>query len=78
MASERQAALDRPLMKQLIEDEIVALRWTPTRRQLADPLTWRPSKSLECFVSSRRKATRSRKSAKLGSEGANAKGAKNR
>lgn len=39
MASERQAALDMLLMKQLIEDEIVGLRWTPTWRQLADPLT---------------------------------------
>ena len=39
IATERQAALDMMLMKQLIEDEVVGLRWTPTWRQLADPLT---------------------------------------
>ena len=39
VATERQAALDMLLMKQLIEDEVVGLKWTPTWRQLADPLT---------------------------------------
>lgn len=38
-ASERQAALDMLLMKQLIEDNVMGLRWTPAWRQLADPLT---------------------------------------
>ena len=39
VATERQAALDMLLMKQLIEDGIIGLKWTPTWRQLADPLT---------------------------------------
>ena len=32
VATERQAALDVLLMKQLIKDEVVGLRWTPTWR----------------------------------------------
>ena len=39
VATERQAALDMLLMKQLIEDKVVGLKWTPPWRQLADPLT---------------------------------------
>ena len=46
VATERQAALDMLLMKQLIEDEVVGLKWTPTWRQLADPLTKDMSGSL--------------------------------
>ena len=39
MASEKQAALDILLVKQLVESGALQLRWTPTWKQLADPLT---------------------------------------
>ena len=39
MASEKQAALDILLIKQLVESGALQLRWTPTWKQLADPLT---------------------------------------
>lgn len=41
MASEKQAALDILLVKQLVENGALQLRWTPTPtwKQLADPLT---------------------------------------
>eukprot|EP00434_Breviolum_minutum_P025436 symbB.v1.2.022474.t1/scaffold1996.1/size93170/9 len=39
MASEKQAALDILMVKQLVENGALQLRWTPTWKQLADPLT---------------------------------------
>ena len=39
VASEKQAALDMLMMKQLIEKGVVQVKWTPTWKQLADPLT---------------------------------------
>ena len=39
IASEKQAALDMLMTKQLVEDNVVQIRWTPTWKQLADPLT---------------------------------------
>jgi hypothetical protein len=39
VATERQSALDILMIKQLVEDEVLGLRWTPTWKQLADPLT---------------------------------------
>ena len=39
MATEKQAALDILLVKQLVENGALQLRWTPTWKQLADPLT---------------------------------------
>ena len=39
IASEKQAALDMLMTKQLVEDGVMAIRWTPTWKQLADPLT---------------------------------------
>lgn len=38
-ASEKQAALDMMLMKQQIEEGTIGLKWTPTWKQVADPLT---------------------------------------
>ena len=46
MASEKQAALDILLVKQLVESGALQLRWTPTWKQLADPLTKDMSGSL--------------------------------
>ena len=46
VATERQSALDILMIKQLVEDEILGLRWTPTWKQLADPLTKEMSGSL--------------------------------
>ena len=39
VASEKQAALDILMTKQLVEDGVQNLKWTPTWKQLADPLT---------------------------------------
>eukprot|EP00435_Cladocopium_sp_Y103_P070035 s255_g34.t1 len=39
VASEKQAALDMLMTKQLVEDGVMQIRWTPTWKQLADPLT---------------------------------------
>ena len=39
IATEKQSALDILIIKQLVEDEILGLKWTPTWKQLADPLT---------------------------------------
>ena len=39
IASEKQAALDILMTKQLVEDGVQNLKWTPTWKQLADPLT---------------------------------------
>ena len=38
-ATEKQAALDILLTKQMVESEVLRLKWTPTWKQLADPLT---------------------------------------
>ena len=39
IATEKQSALDILIIKQLVEDEVLGLKWTPTWKQLADPLT---------------------------------------
>ena len=39
MASEKQAALDMLMVKRLVEDQVLRLRWVPTWKQVADPLT---------------------------------------
>ena len=39
VATEKQAALDILLIKQQVEEKILNLRWTPTWKQMADPLT---------------------------------------
>lgn len=39
MASEKQTALDMLMVKRLVEDGILQLRWVPTWKQVADPLT---------------------------------------
>ena len=39
IASEKQAALDMLMTKQLVEDSVLQIRWTPTWKHLADPLT---------------------------------------
>ena len=39
MASEKQAALDLLMVKKMVEQGIVRVRWLPTWKQLADPLT---------------------------------------
>ena len=52
VATEKQAALDILLIKQLVEDQVLGLRWTPTWKQLADPLTKEmPGVLLESFRS---------------------------
>ena len=38
-ASEKQTALDMLMTKQLVEQGTIEIRWTPTWKQLADPLT---------------------------------------
>ena len=39
MACEKQAALDMLMVKCLVEDQVLRLRWVPTWKQVADPLT---------------------------------------
>ena len=39
MASEKQTALDMLMVKRLVEDQVIRLRWVPTWKQMADPLT---------------------------------------
>ena len=39
LAAEKQTALDMLMVKRLVEDQVLKLRWTPTWKQLADPLT---------------------------------------
>lgn len=39
MATERQTALDILAVKTMIQENLVKLFWTPTFKQLADPLT---------------------------------------
>ena len=39
MASEKQTALDMLMVKRLVEDQVLCLRWVPTWKQLADLLT---------------------------------------
>ena len=39
IASEKQAALDMMMVKRLVEDSVLRLRWVPTWKQVADPLT---------------------------------------
>ena len=52
VATEKQAALHILLIKQLVEDQVLGLRWTPTWKQLADPLTKEmPGVLLESFRS---------------------------
>lgn len=46
MASEKQAALDMLMVKKLVENKILQLRWVPTWKQLADPLTKEMSSDL--------------------------------
>ena len=38
VASEKQTALDMLMVKQLVEDQVIGPRWTPTWKQIADPL----------------------------------------
>ena len=39
IASEKQTALDMLMVKRLVEDQVIRLRWVPTWKQMADPLT---------------------------------------
>ena len=39
VASEKQVALDILMIKQMIEEQTIALRWVPTWKQIADPTT---------------------------------------
>ena len=39
VASEKQVALDMLMIKQMIEEQTIALRWVPTWKQIADPMT---------------------------------------
>ena len=39
VASEKQVALDILMIKQMIEEQTISLRWVPTWKQIADPMT---------------------------------------